>query len=443
MTPSRENPVSANDVSRLLETGVVSWWRRPKLLVVGGVLVLAGLGLLIWSGDRNASQVPRYETAAVERGNITLTVTADGTLEPTRSVAIGSELSGTVSRVLVDVNDRVTRGQVLVELDTSKLSDQILRSRATLAAANAQVAQAAATGKEARSNLARLEEVSKLSGGKVPSAAELDTARATLDRALADEASARANVADAQAALSTDATNLKKAAIRSSIDGVVLTRSVEPGNAVAASLQAVTLLTLAEDLQRLQLQVNVDEADVGSVAVGQRATFTVSAYPNRQFPATITRIEFGSTVTDNVVTYLTSLDVANDDLSLRSGMTATATIVAEERTNVLRVPNAALRYTPAVPQQQTRPMAPPGANGGGIVSTLIPRPPMGQARQRSAGTEPGAIPDGQQLWVLRDGRPEPITVSTGISDGRMIEVTGGGLEEGVEVIVSQAAGAAP
>ena len=200
--------------------------------------------------------------------------------------------------------------------------------------------------KEAQANLARFEEVARLSGGKVPSKTELDSGRATLERAQADEASARASVADAQAALSTDEINLSKASIRSPIDGVVLTRSVDPGNAVAASLQAVTLFTIAEDLTQLHLQVNVDEADVGSVHVGQNATFTVSAYPSRKYPARITRVAFGSTITDNVVTYITYLEVDNTDLTLRPGMTATATITATERNDVLLVPNTALRFTP-------------------------------------------------------------------------------------------------
>jgi HlyD family secretion protein len=255
----------------------------------------------------------------VRRGNLTLTVTANGTLQPTRSIAIGSELSGTVSKVNVDVNDRVKKGQVLVELDTSKLKDQILRSRATLAAANAKVAQTVATVKEAQATLGRFEEVSRLSGGKVPSKTELDSAHASLERALADEAAARASVTDAQAAASTDEINLSKASIRAPADGVILTRAVDPGNAVAASLQAVTLFTIAEDLKQLRLQVNVDEADVGSVQVGQKATFTVSAYPGRNYPAVITRVAYGSTITENVVTYVTYLDVDNTDVSLRPG----------------------------------------------------------------------------------------------------------------------------
>jgi HlyD family secretion protein len=273
------------------------------------------------------------------------------------------------------MNDRVKKGQVLVVLDTAKLSDQVLRSRAGLAAVQAQQAQSSATVKEAQANLIRLEDVARLSGGKVPSATELDAARANVDRAQAAETSARANVAEARAALSTDETNLSKASIRSPIDGMVLSRSVEPGNAVAASLQAVTLLAIAEDLQKLRLEVNVDEADVGAVKAGQKANFTVSSYPSRPYPAEIVRVAYGSTKTDNVVTYVTYLEVNNTDLSLRPGMTAAATIVATERSNVLLVPNTALRFAP------TSGNSPAAASGGGLVSKLMPRPPASDARK--------------------------------------------------------------
>lgn len=334
----RAGAATAGELEALLGAGCARpLWRRATFWIGIVLLVAAGAGLYAWQARKKADAAPSFVTEAVTRGSIVLTVTANGTLQPTRSVNIGSELSGTVARVLVDVNDQVKKGQVLVELDTAKLRDQILRSRATLAAAEAAVAQAVATVKEVEASLARLDDVARLSGGKVPSRAELDAARAALERARAEETSARANVANAKAALSTDETNLAKASIRSSIDGVVLTRSVEPGQAVAASLQAVTLFTIAEDLKRLRLEVNVDEADIGSLVAGQQAQFTVSAWPNRRYPAMITRVAYGSKTTDNVVTYTTYLDVDNADLSLRPGMTATATIAAVERREVLRL----------------------------------------------------------------------------------------------------------
>ena len=438
------SPSGAGLQALLGEQATRRWWQRPVLWVgVVGLLLAAGGGYY-WQVKQRANAVPRYVTEEVRRGNLTLTVSANGTLQPTRSVTIGSELSGTVRSVRVDVNDQVKKGQVLVELDTAKLSAQVLRSRASLAAAHARLAQVNATVKEARAGMGRLEEVARLSGGKVPSAAELDGGRATLERALADEASARASVEDAKAALSTDETNLSKASISSPIDGVVLSRSVDPGNAVAASLQAVTLFTVAEDLTQLQLQVNVDEADVGVVQVGQKASFTVSAYPSRQYPAKITRVAYGSTKTDNVVTYISWLEVDNADLSLRPGMTAAATITSTERSDVLLVPNTALRFTP-VQAAGAGPGAGAAASSGGIMSQLMPRMPRTGAR-RGAGNADKAATGGKsrQLWVLQEGVAQPITVTVGISDGRMTEVSSDQLQPGMAVITDQrAAGAAP
>jgi len=427
-------PGSETDIATLLDEPTLrAWYRRPALWAGVLLLALVVAGLWYWQAGRTASAAPSYITQTVGRGNLTLTVTANGTLQPTRSISIGSELSGTVRKVNVDVNDRIRKGQVLVELDTAKLRDQILRSRATVAAANAKVAQTVATVKEARAGLARFEEVARLSGGKVPSKTELDSSRAALARAIADEASARANVADAEAALSTDQINLSKASIVAPTDGVVLTRSVDPGNAVAASLQAVTLFTVAEDLTKLRLWVYVDEADVGAVKVGQDATFTVSAYPTRQFPARVTRVGFGSTITDNVVTYLTYLDVDNADLSLRPGMTATATITATQRKNVLLVPNTALRFSPTA-------AAADASAKKSIGATLLPRMPRSGTRKSAAASASTAA--ARQVWVLRDGQAVPVAVTPGISDGRMTEITGGDLQAGMQVITDQKAAAA-
>lgn len=435
VAPAAPAAAPASLAELLGEPARQAWYRRPALWAGAALVLLAAAGLWYWQARQAASAAPSYTTQTIARGSLTLTVTANGTLQPTRAINIGSELSGTVLKVNVDVNDRIRKGQVLVELDTAKLRDQILRSGASLAAAQARVAQAEATVKEAQAGLGRLEEVSRLSGGKVPSKAELDGGRATLARANADEASARAGVADAQAALSTDQINLSKASIRAPSDGVVLTRNVDPGNAVAASLQAVTLFTVAEDLAQLRLQVYVDEADVGAVAAGQKASFTVSSHPGRSFPAVITRVAFGSTITDNVVTYLTYLDVNNADLSLRPGMTAVATIVATQRANVLLVPNSALRFEPSATAA-----APRAAASGGIVASLTPRMPA-RGPRRPAGGGGASAAAARQVWVLRDGQAVPVAVAPGISDGRMTEITGGELRAGMQVITDQKAGA--
>lgn len=419
-------------------------YKRGSLWLGVALLLAGGAGLAWWSQARAAKAQPQYVSQEARRGDITLTVMANGTLQPTRSVTIGSELSGTVSKVFVDVNDRVKKGQVLVELDTTKLRSQLDRTRASLVSAQAKLAESLATVAEARANLQRLEEVHRISGGKVPSASELDTGRATLARAQASQKSMEASVQDAKAAVATDETNLSKASIVSPISGVVLTRSVEPGNAVAASLQAVTLFTLAEDLGQLRLDVNVDEADVGTVQEGQKASFTVSAHPGRSYPARVARVAFGSTTTDNVVTYTTRLNVDNEDQSLRPGMTASATIVSTERRDVLLVPNAALRFAP-VQAQAPGAAAPQAQNkgGAGIMGQLMPRPPRSGGPRRGAGGDAQPSPQGErQVWVDQAGQAVPMKVHTGITDGRVTEVTSEQLQPGMRVITDQRSGGA-
>ena len=267
-------PIGATTPPNLLDEPISKpWYQRPRVWAsVSVMLVLAAL-LWWWLASRAANALPSYTTQSVTRGELTLTVTANGTVQPTRSINIGSELSGIVLKVNVDVNDLIKKGDILLVLDTAKLRDQILRSQAALLSAQGKAAQTTATISEAKAAFGRLEAVAVLSGGKVPSKAELDAGRATLARAMADDVSAHAGISDARAALSTDRINLSKASITAPADGVVLTRTVERGNAVAASLQAVTLFTVAEDLKSLRLWVYVDEADVGAVKVGQNASF--------------------------------------------------------------------------------------------------------------------------------------------------------------------------
>ena len=230
----------------------------------------------------------------MKRGDLTVIVTATGTLQPTNKVDVGSELSGIVKSVEADYNDRVKVGQVLARLDTSKLEAQVTQSRAALDSAKAKVLQAQATVLETRSKLTQFQKVRELSNNKVPSQSELDAAEAAFERAKADEASATAAVSQAQATLEANQTDLSKSVIRSPINGVVLTRSMEPGQTVAASFTAPVLFTLAEDLTQMELHVDVDEADVGKVKEGQKAAFGVAAYPNRTFEARITQTRFGS-----------------------------------------------------------------------------------------------------------------------------------------------------
>jgi len=398
-------------------------WRLVGYAVLV-VLVIGGAWW--WLAPGQGGSAVRYVTSAATRGDLTVTVSATGTLQPTNQVDVGSELSGIVVKVMVEDNDAVKAGQVIAQLDTAKLKDAIASSRASLDSARAGVLEAKATVDEAASNLARLEEVARLSGGKVPSKAELDTGRATLARAKAGLAAAKALVTERQATLSSNETNLQKASIKSPINGVVLSREVEPGQTVAASLQAPVLFTLAEDLAQMELQVSVDEADVGQVAEGQRGTFTVDAYPDRRYPAQITRVSFGAQTTDNVVSYLTTLKVDNDDLSLRPGMTATAEIVTSSHQDVMLVPNAALRFTP--PSTAAK-------SSGSLVQRLMPRPPRSSVTKT---VKPNNGTTSRQVWVLRDNAPVAVPVTIGVTDGRNTEIVKGELKAGDAVITDVA-----
>lgn len=397
--------------------------RLRRWLWGGALLAVILTAALLTSGGQD-NQV-RYLTQPVQRGNLLVAVSATGTLQPTTQVQVGIEVSGTIKTVAVDYNDRVTTGQVLVRLDTSKLQAQVLQSSSALESAKARVLQVEATIRENRSQLERLEQVRELSGGKVPSRQELDAARASLARARADAASARAAVAQAQAALHANQTDLAKAEVRSPIDGVVLTRTVDPGQTVAAAFQTPVLFTLAKDLARMQLQVDVDEADVGQVRAGQTATFTVDAYPDRTFPAHVIQVRYGAQTVAGVVTYKTVLEVDNAELLLLPGMTATASIAVKRLENVLLAPNAALRFVP--PQVQADAPAP----GGGLLGRLMMRrrasPPTPATEERKGA--------GQRVFILRDGQAVAIPITTGASDGILTEVKSTGLAPGAALVV--------
>ena len=417
--PAQDRPSGA--LSKILADCPGGLWSHRRTWIVAALIVLAVAALLL--RPRTSGDEPVYRTERAQVGTLVVTVSATGNLQPTNQVDVGSELSGIVEQVYVDDNDRVKTGQVLARLDLSKLEDAVEKSRASLAAADAQVLQAEATLAEARATLARYRQVAELSGGKVPSRSEMDTAEANVKRAEADVASAQASVAQARANLRSDQTNVGKASIRSPIDGVVLSREVEPGQTVAASFQAPVLFTLAEDLAKMELQVDVDEADVGKVRVGQPATFTVDAWPDRTYDATITRVGYGSQEKEGVISYLTVLEVDNDDLSLRPGMTGTAEITTLTRENALLIPNAALRFSPPEAGSTAT------ESGRSVIGTLMPRPPR---EPRKVRTTPGK--GAPRVWVLRDGAPVAVEIRTGASDGRQTEVLEGPVEAGTEVI---------
>lgn len=409
------------DIEAILgrETAAPTWTRRPE--VRWAAVLLAALLLIwaAWSLGGHADGV-RYVTEPVTRGDLTVLVTATGSLQPTNMVEISSELSGTVRRVLVDYNSTVTAGQTLAELDTDKLQATVDSSRAKLEAAKAKLAEAQATVVETENDLARKR---TLVVTDAASAKDLQAAEAAYHRAVAVTASMRAEIGVADAQLKLDETNLAKARIISPINGVVLTRAVEPGQTVASSFQAPVLFSIAEDLKQMELQVDVDEADVGKVKVGQEATFSVDAFPDRRFPAVIRDVRFASETIQGVVTYKAVLNIDNSQLLLRPGMTATAEIKVTEIADALLIPNAALRYAP--PATEAEPSQ-------SFLRQLLPGPPP----FRPASRPDEAGPD-RTVWVLRKGQPTEVEIVIGATDGRRTEVQSGALDVGEALIVDQ------
>lgn len=423
MAENNDRPAAINgaDIAQTLGVGQAKDTRR-NYLKWGGIAVVIGVIIILvlqLSGNGH-SQAMSYSTVEAARGRLTVMVTATGTLQPVNQVDVGSEISGTIKTVMVDFNDRVEQGQVLATLDTDQLQAKVNQARASLALAEAQVKQSEATVIETRNKLRRANELKK-SG--TCSQEDCDAAQASYDRAVADLARSKAQVAQAQAVLDAEQTTLAKATLLSPINGIVLNRDAEPGQTVAASFQTPVLFTLAENLTQMELHVDVDEADVGQVREGQDASFTVDAYPDKEFPAEITEVHFASQTVDGVVSYETVLRVDNSALLLRPGMTATADIMVRQIDDALLVPNAALRFTPpAVDGQEP---------GRGLLRSLLPRPPHPEKNRERADVDNNK----QKVWQLVNGQAVAISITTGATDGIKTEVLHGDIEPGAVLIV--------
>lgn len=417
----------APDVKAALGVGRPHARGRALLLTVL-ILVAVSAGAAFWSLGAAGDPTEVYVTAPASRGDLTAVVTATGTVEPTNLVEISSELSGTIRSVDVDHNDTVTVGQVLAHLDTGKLEAAVAHGRATVEARVARIAEADATVAE---TLAQLDRTRALADRDITSLQSLQTSEAAHARAEAGALVARADAKVAEADLSLDEADLGKACICSPINGVVLERNVDVGQIVASSLQAPVLFTIAEDLSQMELRVDIDEADMGAVRVGQTASFGVEAYQGRVFPAVISELRYAPQTIDGVVTYQAILSIDNADLLLRPGMTATAEIIVEEIRGALMAPNAALRFAPPAAAEEAE-----GGSGGGLLGLLIPRRPSEQPAQ------PPASPDGgRTVWILRDGAPVPVEVRTGATDGLVTVIVEGDLRDGDLVVTEMASGA--
>lgn len=412
------------------------WLPIVLLLALGG-----GAGLYYSrSGDDTG---PRYETIKVTRGTIMAKLMAAGSLSPLVTVQVGSQVSGRIKELMVDYNSLVKKGQVIARIDPQLFQAALEQSRANMLAAEANLAKARVQADEAGRQHRRTK---TLAGRKLVAPADEETAQANADSAQAQVVAARAALEQARAALNQARVNLAYTTIQSPISGVVISRNVDVGQTVAASLQAPTLFTIAEDLSKMQVHANVAESDIGRVENGMTITFTVDAYPREQFHGKVQQIRNAPQTVQNVVTYDVVIDVANPDLRLRPGMTANATFVYAQKDQVLRAPNAALRFQP--PRELWALTKQGGAKNRPRKAAPESHSEPGAARKGEEAAGPGARPGSpgvparapagamqRQVWVLRDGQPRPVTIQVGITDGSVTEVLAGALSEGDELLV--------
>ncbi len=413
---------------------VESITRRRKRFRLRGwavwpVLALAlALGGYAWLKSRSAATATvHYTSSEAKAGDITVIVTAVGTVQPIQQVDVGSLISGTISEVDVAVNDTVRKGQVLARLDTSSLEAGLARDQATLTARKAEVEDARATQEAAAASLDRAQ---KIHDKGLNSAEDLATATTAERRAEAALASALANVQVAEADVKLSQTNIDKAVIVAPIDGMVLDLKADLGQTVSASTNTVVLFTLAHDLGQMQLQIDVDEADIGKVQVGNPASFSVDAYLGQTFPAKVSEMHYAPQTVDGIVTYPTILTIDNSDHRLRPGMTASADVTVEEVKGVLSVPNAAFRFTPPAAPAATR-------KSSGLLGMLFSGAGPGGGRQTTSVANAVTKEGYRNLYVLKDGQPTQIAVKTGVTDGDTTQVLDGPLAAGDLVITAQ------
>jgi HlyD family secretion protein len=385
-------------------------FRSPLSLTVIGVVVIAAGTAIYWR--LNVDAPVQYRSQTVERGDISQTVSANGTINPVTLVSVGTQVSGTVKKLYVDFNSKVQKGQILLELDDALLAAQLRQSEANVQNAQATLDLATANEKRTR-DLFALEYV----------------AQQDLDTAVQQKKSAAAQLLSARAQLAKDRANLAYSVIRSPVSGVVVDREVDVGQTVAASLQTPTLFKIAQDLSKMQIDTNFAEADIGGIRVGQAVRFTVDAFENRSFRGEVKQIRLNPTTVSNVVTYDVVVNVNNPEKILLPGMTAYVNIAVAERKDVLMVPNAALRYKPANSEiQKLQANAGKAANPG------------------SGASRPGGSPGSKakhdafsgKVYVLEKGKLKAVSVTFGITDNRNTEITGGELKAGDPVVIGEA-----
>ncbi len=402
---------------------------KRKVLIGVIILVLLGTGLTIYftKGDKG----PQFKTVPAVSGPLRATVTATGTMNAVTTVLVGTQVSGTIHKLYVDFNSRVKKGQIIAEIDPSTFQAQVDQAKANVLSANAAVEKAKATARDSRRMRDRYRE---LFSRNLIARSDADTADATDDANQAQVSATIAQERQAAAALRFAETNLRYTKILSPVEGTVVSRAVDVGQTVAASFQTPTLFTIAQDLTKMQIDTNIDEADIGKIKTGQDVEFSVDAYPDNTFRGIVHQVRIAPITVQNVVTYDVVIKVDNADLRLKPGMTANVSVVVAGKDSVLKVPNAALRFRPG---EKDGAQTAPADKGARPVVASVARE-MGAAV--ASGKTPGraAGPRSYAVWVLENDKPKRLPVTIGISDGTMTEISAGELKAGQEVIIESA-----
>jgi HlyD family secretion protein len=401
-----------------------------KIIIAAIIVVLIGAGAFIFYKSRNGAV--KFKTTPVTSGPLRSTVTATGTMNAVTTVLVGTQVSGTLKKLYVDFNSKVKKGQIIAEIDPAILQAQVDQARANVLGAQANVEKAKATMEDSRRTKERNRQ---LFSENLIARSDLDTAETNYETNNALLGTARAQVAQTEAALRFAETNLGYTKIVSPVDGVVVSRSVDVGQTVAASFQTPTLFTIAQDLTKMQIDTSIDEADIGKIKVGQDVEFTVDAYPENTFRGIVDQIRIAPITIQNVVTYDVVIKVDNADLRLKPGMTANVIVVVVSKDSVLKIPNATLRFRPS--EKDGVAVSKGSADKAGKGPSV---PAVDKTGSRPLGKGGGtSVQKGYTVWILENDKPKQVQVTIGISDGSFTEVTSGDVKEGQEVIVESLA----
>ena len=395
-------------------------------------LLIGGAGFAYWRMG-NSNKEPPYLTVPVSKGNVRQVVSSTGTLQAVTTVIVGSQVSGTIAKLGADFNTKVSKGQVVAQLDQSKFSSRVEETRANLLAAQANMAKSKVAVEDAERTLKRSKELKQRE--LVPQS-ELDAAQAAYDVARSQLNVSQAQVGQAQAAMNQASIDLGYTVIRSPVDGMVISRNVDVGQTVAASLQAPTLFTIANDLTKMEVHTNVDEADVGNIREGQDVSFTVDAHPNRRFRGKVHQVRNAPQIIQNVVTYDAVVRINNKEFLLKPGMTANVQFLVSEKEDVLTIPNMALRFKPPEEKSEAQDLL---RQEQGRAA-----PRVGQRRTSRAGgggAAEGARVRQVKVYVMKDAKAQPVEVQVGITDGSKTEVVAGSINENDPVIIGMSSSA--